>query len=229
MKAVLIGFDPVAAHSILLSLRLRWPDFQVRCLEKEQCLGEVAGGEADLAVVDASLAQAVELVSELRKCCNTVIVVLASEPRDPELIEMLEAGADDYLDLFASAPLFVARISAVLRRARKAEEHPEPLACGEMRVDPLTHEVMVNGQVVHLTPTEFKLLCHMAKNKGRLVTQGALQEVMWGSAGGSYTDSLRKYVERVRHKVQDLPGGGFRIETVPRTGYRLVETPSRAG
>ncbi|KPJ52164.1 MAG: hypothetical protein AMS16_06765 [Planctomycetes bacterium DG_58] len=227
MTAMLIGLDLNSGDSLVRNLRLRWPNLRVVRVEGEVDPHHLDEAAEDLVVVDARLADARHLVHEISESCSAVLVVLAPEADEAEMVEMLEAGADDYLPLSATAPVLVARISAALRRGRKLEQCPEPqpLKCGELRVDPLNHEVFVNGRLIHLTPTEFRLLCHLAKNPGRLVTYEALQAALWGSAGEYYTNCLRKYVQRLRGKVDDPANGRFRIETVPRTGYRLLETP----
>lgn len=226
MRVCLVGLDGKTSDPIVLNLRLRWPDLEAYRANGAQPLHELVSAVPDLIVLNATVVGGAQAVSEIRKSCDTAIVVMAPEPDEAELVDMLEAGADDYLGLSASAPQLVARVSAALRRAQKLEERPESsLECGDLQVNPNTHEVFVKGQVIHLTPTEFKLLCYLAENKGRLVTHEALQVLLWGSEGKYYADSLRKYVQRVRQKIEDRASGQFRIETVPRTGYRLVEAP----
>ncbi len=226
MRVTLVGFDAKTGDTIVLNLRLRWPDLEVCRANGVQPVHQVVSAAPDLVVLNATVGGGAQTVREIRQSCNAAIVAMEAEPDEPELVEMLEAGADDYLGLSAGAPQLVARVSAALRRAQKPVEHPEsPLQCGELQVNPDSHEVVVKGQVIHLTPTEFKLLCHLAKNKGRLVTYEALRTVMWGSEGKFYEDSLRKYVQRVRHKIGERGRTRVRIETVPRTGYRLLEPP----
>lgn len=225
MMAVLIGADVRSGDDFVRNLRLRWPNLGVLRVEGERDFHQLEDAAAHLVVVDAKVPGAVALVSRIRRSSDAVLLVVASEPDEGEQVDMLEAGADDYLALSTSAPVLVARISAALRRAQELEERPEPaLECGQLRVNPLTHEAWVNGQVIHLTPTEFRLLCHLVKSKGRLVTHEALRASLWGSEGKYYADSLRKYVQRVRQKMAECGNGQLRIETIPRTGYRLLQT-----
>lgn len=226
MRVVLVGLDVKSSDSIVLNLRLRWPDLEACKTNGAQPVDRLVSAGPDLIVLNAAALGGTQALSEIRKSCDAVIVVVAPEPDEAELVEMLEAGADDYLSLSPSAARLVARVSAALRRAQRPDERSEPpLQCGELLMNPLTHEVLVKGQVIHLTPTEFKLLCHLAKNKGRLVTHEALQALLWGPEGKYYADCLRKYVQRVRQKVGEHANGHLRIETVPRTGYRLLEIP----
>lgn len=227
MRVCLIGLDAKTSDTIALNLRLRWPDLEAYRANGAQPVHQLCSAGPDLIVVNATAVGGAQAVSEICKSCDTAIIVMAAEPDETELVEVLEAGADDYLGLSASAPQLVARVSAALRRAQKPKERPEPsLECGDLQVSPNNHEVRVNGQPIHLTPTEFKLLCYLVKNKGRLVTHEALQVLLWGSEGRYYVDCLRKYVQRVRQKIEEAGSLGFRIETIPRTGYRLRDTPS---
>jgi len=224
MRVCLLGLDAKAREGILLNLRLRWPDLET-CTAELQQLHELVSVAPDLVLFNPTAPGGVETLIALRRSCDAAIVVVVPEATEPELVEMLEAGADDYLPLSASAPQLVARVSAALRRTQTADERSEPtLKCGDLRIDPLSHEVLVRGQVISLTPTEFKLLCHLARNRGRLVTHEALQALLWGSEGRYYADNLRKHVQRVREKIETRARGGVRIETVPRTGYRMRET-----
>ncbi len=223
MRVILVGLDAKTSNSIVLNLRLRWPALEACNANGAQPVHQLCSAVPDLIVLNATTGGA-QAVSEIRKSCDAAMVVLAPEPEEAELVDMLEAGADDYLGLSASPAQLVARVSAALRRAQKPMERPESLLeCGELQVNPDSHEVLIKGQVIYLTPTEFKLLCHLAKNKGRLVTYQALKTIVWGSEGDFYADSLRKYVQRVRQKIGERGRVGTRIETVPRTGYRLME------
>lgn len=226
---MVVGLDAKSSEAISIDLRLRWPDLEARGLNSRQRLRDLRSAPVDLVVVNARAVGGAQAVTEIRKSCDSAIVVMVPDSNEAELVQMLDAGADDYLDLSAGARQLVARVSAALRRVQKPKESPEPsLECGELHVSPASHEVWVKGSVIHLTPTEFRLLCHLARNKGRLMTRETLQAAVWGPEGRFYEDSLRKYIQRLRHKMGERSNTRFRIETVPGTGYRLRETP-RAG
>lgn len=223
MRVCLVGLDAKTSDTIALNLRLRWPNLEAYRANGAELVHQLRTGAPDLILLNARAVNGTQAVSDIREFSDSAIIVLVPEPDEAELVNMLEAGADDYLGLSASGPLLVVRVSAALRRAQRPEEHREPsLECGELRVNPDTHEVWAKGQPIYLTPTEFKLLCHLAKNSGRLVTYEALRTAMWGLEGEFYADSLRKYVQRLRQKIVDSGSPRVRIETIPRTGYRLV-------
>jgi len=224
MRVCLIGLDTQTGDTIALNLRLRWPDLETYTANGVELVYQLRSAAPDLVVLNAWAVDGAQAVSDIRESSDSAIIVLAPEPNEAELVKMLEAGADDYLALSVSAPLLVVRVSAALRRTQRLKEHREPsLECGELRVNPDTHEVWAKGQLIYLTPTEFKLLCYLAKNSGRLVTYEVLRTAIWGSEGDFYADSLRKYVQRLRQKIVDCGSPRVRIETIPRTGYRLVD------
>jgi len=228
MKALLIGLDLHVANSITVSLRARWPDTQVIGADTgKQGLRDVSDVVPDLIMVDTALPDVhwLELVERLRAASDAVLVVLAREANDTELVAALEAGADDYFDPSVNGRSLIARTGASVRRAQGfATAGQSALRCGNLFVNPETFEVCIDGQPLCLTPTEFKLLHHLTRSKGRVVTQQALESMVWGSRDQFSTDCLRKYIRRLRQKLETAPNLGVEIVTLPRIGYKLVES-----
>jgi two-component system KDP operon response regulator KdpE len=228
MKALLIGLDLHVANSITVSLRVRWPDSQVIGTDTgKQGLRDVSDLCPDLIMVDTALPDVhwLELVERLRAGSDAVLVVLAREANDTELVAALEAGADDYFDPSGNGRTLIARTAASMRRAQGfATAGQSALRCGNLIVNPETFEVRIDEEPLYLTPTEFKLLHHLARSKGRVVTQQALESMVWGSRDQFSTDCLRKYIRRLRQKLENTPNLGVEIVTLPRIGYKLVES-----
>jgi len=228
MKALLIGLNLHVANSIAVSLRVRWPDTQVVGAETgRQGLQDVSDLSPDLIMVDTALPDVhwLELVERLRAASDAVLVVLAKEANDTELVAALEAGADDYFDPSVNGRSLLARTGASVRRARGFATAGQPaLRCGNLIVNPEAFEVRIDGEPLYLTPTEFKVLHHLARSKGRVVTQQALESMVWGSRDQFSTDCLRKYIRRLRQKLENAPNLGAEIVTLPRIGYKLVES-----
>ncbi len=226
MKAVFCGCDADAAGGIRVALRLRWPDTQAFQVETgSQVLESARESNSDLIFLDAGLlrAEGLELLTAIRAKFDGPVIVLAHQPSEAELLEILDAGADDYLPMTASAAQLVARVCAALRRAGVGAGTSDVVAsCGELTVDSDRHEAYVGDWELYLTPTEFKLLHHLAQNSGKLVTHEALHKLVWGSEDKLYIDSLRKYVERLRKKLHAAPNSDIRILSVPGIGYRLL-------
>lgn len=226
MKALVLGDEQDARANISLALRLRWPDAELAVAEAPRHARRMlADYPLDVLFVSATHPDfdALSLVQKFREDSDIVIFVIGSSCEDMETVEALEAGADDYLSMPISASLLVARVCAALRRARQvtAEERPA-VKCGELVIDPENHEARLNGRPLYLTPTEFKLLYHLAQHQGRLVTQQALEDTVWGSSDRLYIDVLRKHVQRLRQKLEAPRRGRMTITTIPRVGYKLA-------
>jgi two-component system KDP operon response regulator KdpE len=228
MRALLIGLDIHLANSIAVSLCVRWSDTQVIEAETgKQGLRDVSDLSPDLIMLDMTVRDIhwLELIEKLRTASDAFLMVLTTEADDTELVAALEAGADDYLDSSLNGRSLVARVGAGLRRAQGFAIAGDPaLRCGNLMVNPESFEVRVDGQVLHLTPTEFKVLHHLARSKGRVVTQQALESMVWGSRDQFSTDCLRKYIRRLRQKLESASNLGVEIVTLPRIGYKLVES-----
>lgn len=229
MKALFVGGDVHTAETIGLSLRLKWPDVQMAHVEgEERALEELASvSPVVIFLYMASRdARGLQFLQQIRAATDAIIVGLATTAEESEMVMALEAGADDLLHVPINASLLISRVCACLRRAGKSEAGPGlELKCGSLVINQDRYEVHVNHQSVYLTPIEFRLLYHLAKNKGRIVARQALEGLVWGGEGQSYTDSLRKYIHRLRQKLGDGNRETPHIVTVPRVGYKLVDSP----
>lgn len=225
MKALVVGEEEGLASHIGRALRMRWPDLQLTVAKSAGHGHRLLADDApDVMFLPAALSEinALSLVGEIRTASDVVIIVVGSGDGDSNIVEALEAGADDYLATPISESLLVARVCAAVRRARRATGEEEPaVKCGDLAIDPETHEARLNGRPLYLTPTEFKLLYHLAQHQGRMVTQRALEQVVWGGSDKMYIDVLRKHVQRLRQKLQARRRGRLTITTVPRMGYKL--------
>ena len=216
---------------IIRALRIRWPDLELRTVDTARgCLMALTAASApDAVFIPQSIAdaEALALLHELRGSSDVVSFYVGSNGGEEEMVEGLEAGADDYINASMSESLIVARVCAALRRARRSSESMPPITCGELVIDPESHEVRLKGKPLYLTPTEFKLLHELAQNQGHVVTQRGLESAIWGSADNLYLDVLRKHVQHLRQKLEARPGVRTTITSVPRVGYKLVHNRFR--
>lgn len=226
MKVLIVTEGDRIASRVGLALRLRWPDLELAVSETAHSgRRTLAHSSPEVIFVSTALSDcdALTLVQEFRRTSEAVIFVVGSSSREADIAEALEAGADDYVSTLSSESLLVTRVCAALRRARTMTgEGGSPLKCSNVAIDLASHEAQIDGRPLCLTPTEFKLLYHLALHEGRVVTQQALESLIWGCSDKLYIDVLRKHVQRLRGKLKSPRSDSMTITTLPRVGYKLV-------
>ncbi len=161
-------------------------------------------------------------VSELRReGVHSPVLMLTARGELNERVRGLEAGADDYLPKPFDLAELLARIQALIRRARLAPIE-QVLTVGPIRIDRVARRVAVAGRVVELTPREFSLLVFMAEHRGRTLSRSRIAEAVWQYQFDSETNVVDVYVNYLRRKLGTLPDG-TEIVTVRGVGYRLEE------
>jgi two-component system, OmpR family, KDP operon response regulator KdpE len=188
----------------------------------EEALGSAAVKPPAAAILDLMLPDidGVEVTKRLREWSKMPIIVLSAVGEEEAKVRALAAGADDYVTKPFGPPELVARLEAVLRRAKPETSEPRIDADG-LEVDLVARAVRRDGDEVHLTPTEFELLRVLAQNRGRLMTHRALLVEVWGVEYEDDVQVLRAHVANLRGKIE--PEGGPRyIRTDPGVGYRFA-------
>lgn len=157
---------------------------------------------------------------------NIPVIMLTAKADEIDKLLGLEMGADDYITKPFSIRELTARIRAVLRRSAKDdlnEEVDEVLAIDDMEIDLTTYEVKVNGIIMNLTPTEYKILVTLARKPGRVYSRLQLMYSVMGEAFVNYERSIDTHVSNLRKKVEIDPGNPKYIHTVYGIGYRFGE------
>ena len=192
---------------------------------EQQALEHVRRFPPDLIVIDTDLPDTdwLRLLREIRCLSGAVAIALSRQFSEGELMVAVEAGADDYMQVPVSSTQFMARVQAALRRAHRFANGEEVVATyGALEVDPARYEARVNGQCLKLTATEFKILLHMARHGGRVVRNESLRNLIWGEDAEVYGPCLRKYIQHLRRRLEEVPDGKTSIVTVPKVGYKLM-------
>lgn len=180
----------------------------------------------DLIILDIVMPGSMDgltLCRRIREVADTPIMMLSAQAITEEnIVEGLNAGADEYLIKPIRMNEFVARVRALLRRSQApASETHQQYDDGYLTVDLHRRQVYVQGRKEHLTPTEFKLLAVLIENSGRVVTQRDLLEQVWGR---EYIDDVyypRVYISQLRRKIEPDPANPLYILTEHRVGYRF--------
>jgi DNA-binding response OmpR family regulator len=149
------------------------------------------------------------------------IIMLTSRVEEKDIIQGLEAGADDYIVKPASAAVIAARVAAMLRRSAPANVNERYDDYGIYRFDRVTEAVSFNGTDVTLTSKEFALAKAFFENQQRALSRAYILETIWKSVGDLPTRTLDVHVSRIRTKLQLKPENGYRLQTIFGFGYRL--------
>ena len=181
----------------------------------------------DLIVLDIGLPRVDgwHVIERVREHSRVPIIVVTARGSEADKIRGLSAGADDYVTKPLSFPELVARVAAALRRARGLSPVPGEAATIEllgMRIDGPSHRVEVAGTPVHLTPTEYRLLRHLAERPGVLVPHAELLVAVWGSGYRDDHHLLRVTIRNLRARLAAAAPGRRFIETEYGLGYRLA-------
>ena len=161
-----------------------------------------------------------ELTRELRTWSDAPILLISAVGDEDEKIAALDAGADDYVTKPFAIGELLARLRAALRRVGPPGE--PVIELGALRVDLERSLVTIDGEPVHLTPREFKILRLFAQNEGKLLTHRTILREVWGPAYGDESNYLHVYVSQLRRKIEPDPARPRYLLTEPGAGYRLV-------
>jgi two-component system KDP operon response regulator KdpE len=213
---------------ILRALRviLRDGGFEVTtAATAQEALDKAAVGPVDAAIIDLVLpdGDGVEVCRSIREWSDMPIIVLSAVGEEEQKVRALEAGADDYVTKPFGSNELVARLRAALRRASAGTKDDPVLHADRLELDQTAHRVFVDGEDVHLTPTEFELLRTLMRNRGRLMTHRALLAAVWGTAYEHDTQVLRVHLANLRHKIEPMPSSPQHIVTDPGVGYRFAD------
>ncbi len=165
-----------------------------------------------------------EVIRRLREWSLMPILVLSARGRETDKVDVLDAGADDYLTKPFGAGELLARIRVALRNAARAgrDLHEQVLSFGTVAIDLVKRQVRKAGVDIHLTPLEYKLLVILVQNPGRVLTHRQLLKDVWGPGQTSQTHYLRVYMAQLRQKLEDEPARPRFFQTEPGVGYRLT-------
>ena len=196
----------------------------------EHGLAEAMTRRPDLVIVDLGLPDmdGIDVIRDLRKWSTVPVIVLSARSRDEHKVAALDAGADDYLTKPFGLPELTARIRAHLRR-QTCGGRPDLLKVhfGTVTVDLVERKVTRDSQIIHLSPTEYRLLSALVSHPGRVLThQQPLQDV-WGPSHATSYHYLRIYMGHLRQKLEHDPAQPDHIITETGVGYRLVGVSTR--
>ncbi len=164
-----------------------------------------------------------ELLSQIRMGSSVPIIVISARDQEREKVAALDAGADDYITKPFNIPELLARIRVALRHALPQDSNPTSFSVGGLVIDFERRIVTVDGQEVHLTPIEYRLLVLLAEHSGKVLTHQFIQKKVWGYETNDEYQSLRVFMANIRRKIEPNSSHPLYILTEIGIGYRLAE------
>jgi two-component system KDP operon response regulator KdpE len=223
MKILIVDDEPDVIKVIAMSFRMQQPAWEVISAEDgPEALDLLDQERPDVVLLDIGLPDmnGFEVLKSMRLFSDVPVVLLTVRDDELSKVQGLELGADDYVTKPFSHLELLARVRAVLRRAQSLPlTHEQPFVSGDIQVDFMRRALTVRGQPVSLTGTEYRLLYHLVRNAGRIMTHEALLARVWGR---EYTDEisyLKSYISRLRYKLERVPHQPEYILTEYGVGY----------
>ncbi|MFN2198618.1 MAG: response regulator [Anaerolineales bacterium] len=225
-KILIVDDEPKLIH--LVREILMATGYEVLAASRgDQAVKAAAVEQPDLILLDVQLSGRLNgyLVAEqIREFSDVPIIMLTIKSSQADLLRGFEVGADDYITKPFNAKELLARIRAVLKRTQGATQRriEKELVCGHLRIDLLRRVVTIYEHEVHLTPTEYNLLCELARHANRVLIHEQLLSKVWGPEYRDEVDYLRSYVHCLRKKLEPDPANPQMIISSPGVGYMLV-------
>lgn len=190
---------------------------------------EASSHNPDIVLLDLGLPDmdGVEIIKKIRTWSNMPIIVISARSEDTDKIDALDAGADDYLTKPFSVEELLARLRVTQRRLSMMQKVSPAEAVvfvnGKLRVDYVAGCAYLNEEELHLTPIEYKLLCLLTRNIGKVLTNTFLTQSIWGSSWDNDIASLRVFMATLRKKIEKEPNSPQYIQTHIGVGYRMLK------
>lgn len=220
MRALIIDDEPHIRRLLAITLGSKgWEVFEAP--NGFEGIQLVMGVKPDIVLLDLNLPDmnGAEVLRELRAWSSVPVVIISVRNAQDDIIDLLNAGADDYIVKPFYTDEVLARLSAICRR--RWQDSGTVYRCGLLEIDPSQRIARRAGQEIHLTNTEYAILEILLRYAGKIVTRDKLLKEVWGPAGEMEEGSLRVHIRALRRKLEDDDEHPAFIVTEPGVGYRL--------
>lgn len=226
---ILIVEDDSAIRN-LISTTLETQEYRyISANNGEEAIMEAVSHNPDIVLLDLGLPDidGVDIIKKIRTWSNMPIIVISARSEDNDKIEALDSGADDYLTKPFSVTELLARLRVTQRRLN-AVQGKIPVVSnifenGHLKIDYAAGIAYIDNEELHLTPIEYKLLCLMSKNVGKVLTHTFITKEIWGSSWDNEVASLRVFMATLRKKLEEGKDSPQYIQTHIGVGYRMIK------
>lgn len=196
----------------------------IEAFDGKQALDRFKMEHPDLVILDLMLPEidGLEVARTIRKTSDTPIIMLTARTEALDRVLGLEIGADDYVPKPFDVRELVARVRAVLRRTKETFQS-HVIEIGSLKIDLDSHEARLEGDLVELTPLEFKLLAEMGRHPGRVLSRAQLLDLLEGTAYAALERTVDTHIKNLRKKIEQDPQGPKYILTVYGVGYKMAK------
>lgn len=209
----------------LITTTLKMNDYRfITAVRGNEAIMLSASHKPDIIILDLGLPDidGVEVIEHIRTWSDVPIIIVSARSEDRDKITALDKGADDYLTKPFSVDELLARLRVIQRRLMKSENiSVTEFVNGRLRIDYVSGCVHLDDEEIHLTPIEYKLLCLLAKNVGKVLTHKYIIQSVWGTPADNSEASLRVFMATLRKKLRD--SSQALIQTHIGIGYRMMK------
>ena len=228
-KMTILVVEDDAPIRNLITTTLRAHDYKyLTAGNGDQAILAASTQQPDVVLLDLGLpdVDGVQVIQRIRTWSNLPIIVISARSEDEDKIQALDAGADDYLTKPFSVEELLARLRVTQRRlalANDAAQSSSVFVNGKLKIDFAAGCTYLDGEELHLTPLEYKILCELARNVGRVLTHTYLTQKVWGNSWENQVASLRVFVATLRKKLEPEADSPQYIQTHVGVGYRMMK------
>ena len=226
---ILVVEDDTPVHN-LITTTLKTHDYKyISAKNGAGAIMEASTHNPDIVLLDLGLPDidGVEVIEKIRSWSNMPIIVISARSEDSDKIEALDAGADDYLTKPFSVEELLARLRVTQRRLSQMQAENGVQSAvfenGALRIEYAAGCAYLDGEELHLTPIEYKLLCLLSQNAGKVLTHTFITQKIWGSSWENDIASLRVFMATLRKKLENEPDSPQYIQTHIGVGYRMMK------
>ena len=226
-KPLILVVEDDAPVRNLITTTLKAHDYKfITAQNGNNAIMEASSHNPDIVLLDLGLPDmdGVEVIERIRTWSDMPIIVISARSEDKDKIDALDAGADDYLTKPFSVEELLARLRVTQRRLAtvRSENTSSVFINGALRIDYAAGCAYLGDEELHLTPIEYKILCLLAANVGKVLTHTFITQKIWGAAWENNIASLRVFMATLRKKIESTPDSPQYIQTHIGVGYRMM-------